>query len=61
MSAPSASAKFRANSCRDKQRYKDHRQAVIARQSYERKRGTALRAYECDFCGGWHLTRAGVE
>lgn len=50
----------RRRMCHDKQRYHDHEEAILSARSYQRKRQTHLRAYECPFCNGWHLTKQAV-
>lgn len=42
--------------CRDKNRYDSAHEAEHARIECERARGQRLRIYDCDDCGGWHLT-----
>lgn len=48
-----------AKKCRSrKRRYRDHAEAVRALQSAARSGHDyiPIRAYECDTCGGWHLS-----
>ena len=52
---------FQKRSCDGKTRYKDHDQAVRHAQIFKSLRGTALRAYECDFCKGVHLSKTQVS
>ena len=47
----------RYRECEAKTRYVDEHQANKGAGRCERERGLPLRAYECSFCGGWHLTR----
>lgn len=48
-------------SCSTKTRYRDHTQAIRSSHNYNRARDAQLRAYECDFCKGWHLTKQLVK
>jgi len=42
--------------CGKKIRYKTRTDANAAVRSCERARGTKLRVYFCDICGGYHIT-----
>lgn len=52
---------FAMRSCSTKTRYRDHTQAIRSSHNYNRARDAQLRAYECDFCKGWHLTKQLVK
>ena len=43
-------------SCRLKHRYGSEADANAVAAKCFARRGTWLRAYQCDECGGWHLT-----
>jgi hypothetical protein len=43
--------------CIQKKRYKSESHALASADEYQEERGTKLRAYYCDVCGGWHLTK----
>lgn len=46
-----------------KVRYKDHEQATFAIHTIQQrsiKEQVPVRAYECDLCHGWHLTKAQI-
>lgn len=42
--------------CRAKARYATFHEADRIRRRCEEARGAALRVYDCEGCGGWHLT-----
>lgn len=49
-------------SCEDKQRYDSKKDALTVRNirlhtANRRGKPKFLRAYPCDECGGWHLTK----
>lgn len=44
-------------SCHMKHRYFDEVSAVIVANKRAAKGAPQLRAYRCEFCGGWHLTK----
>lgn len=44
-------------SCHMKRRYFDEVSAMIVANKLMAKRAPQLRAYRCEFCGGWHLTK----
>jgi hypothetical protein len=47
----------RRDACRSKERYATEAEArSIALMNAPRGRGTAVTAYHCDVCDGWHLT-----
>ena len=48
---------FKFHSCDDKYRYKDYNDAMHHAKVYARRSGCKYDVYECQFCGGWHLTR----
>ena len=53
----------KTNRCglRGKRRFRDHRSAIEALRrirSNSVRQTVPARAYECDACGGWHLTSA---
>jgi len=44
-------------SCKSKNRYESYWQAKFAaNEQMQYHRGLKLDIYECEFCGGWHLT-----
>lgn len=44
-------------SCKSKNRYESYWQAKFAAdEQMQYHRGLKLDIYECEFCGGWHLT-----
>ena len=48
-------------SCTSKARYETYWQArYAAREQEARTPGLRLGLYECEYCGGWHLTSAAV-
>lgn len=57
MKGSHATKRARHRMCGSKVRYRDHTEAVTMIQKAERRRGTPLRAYDCDLCHGFHLTR----
>ena len=42
--------------CRAKARYATFHEADRVRRRCEEERGAPLRVYDCEACGGWHLT-----
>jgi hypothetical protein len=40
-----------------KVRYGSRAEALSAAEERARESGVALSAYQCDFCGGWHMGR----
>ena len=49
------------HSCTSKIRYRNQSDARDAAKTAYRLRGTKLRAYRCEFCNGWHLTKQRAE
>ncbi|GEM_PF-7047831 len=45
--------------CRRKVRYATEREADDAAYRRRMEEGIRLAAYQCPWCGGWHLTRGG--
>jgi hypothetical protein len=43
--------------CLRKTRYRNDHEAMRVARRIKEQRGTGLRAYECEACGGWHLTK----
>jgi hypothetical protein len=44
--------------CASKQRYRTEGDALAMAALVVRRRGTQMRAYQCEMChGGWHLTK----
>ena len=48
---------FQQRSCHMKHRYFDEISARIVAEKRLAKGAPALRAYRCECCGGWHLTK----
>jgi hypothetical protein len=55
-----AKRRARRRMCDDKIRYRDHDEAVRMVHKAGQRRGTPLRAYPCDLCTGWHITKLNV-
>ena len=49
-------AAFRRKSCESKNRYDTKGEAQLAIVSCAEHGTTGLKAYHCEYCGGWHLT-----
>ena len=47
-------------SCALKRRYATFHEADRTRRERERQSGYILRVYDCEGCGGWHLTGASL-
>lgn len=48
--------KHRWAACKGKRRYNKEMEAISVCINASAKRGTPLRYYKCDLCGGWHIT-----
>jgi hypothetical protein len=57
--AEANAAYLRHRSCERKTRYPSPKAARLAAQRRRRLGSVRLRHYECDWCGGWHLTKKG--